>query len=90
MILGVAATVSSFPLAAVTMPGPGQEGLLLIVARGLWLTLWQGRWRWAGVTVLLAGLATSGQTPAPDILIADNARLIAFRNGPDLLHVSRA
>lgn len=87
-ILAVAKEVASWPLAALTVPGPTTIGLVVMAAGGLWLALWRTRWRLAGVAVILAGLATTGQATPPDILIADEARLIAFRAGPNELRLS--
>jgi competence protein ComEC len=87
-ILAVAAHVSAWPLAAVTQPGPDTAGLIVLTAGGLWLILWRGVWRLGGIVAILAGLASAGQVTPPDILIADNARLMAFRSGPDVLHLS--
>ncbi len=49
VILAVAASVSAWPLAAVTLPAPGTPGLIALVLGGLWLTLWRGHWRLAGL-----------------------------------------
>lgn len=87
-ILAVAAHVSSWLHAAITVPGPSMIGLIVLAVGGLWLTLWKGRWRLWGVVAILAGLATSGQTTPPDILISDDARLIGFRSMDDVLHLS--
>ena len=87
-ILAVAAHVSAWPLAAVTLPGPDTAGLIVLTAGGLWLILWRGVWRLGGIVAILAGLASAGQVTPPDILISDNARLFAFRSGPDVLHLS--
>lgn len=88
VILVVAASVSAWPLGAVTLPAPGTLGLIALVLGGLWLTLWRGPWRLAGLLPLCLGLANAGSAPLPDIMIADNARLIAFRSAPDVLHLS--
>lgn len=88
VILAVAASVSAWPLAAVTLPAPGTVGLIVLVLGGLWLTLWRGHWRLAGLIPLCLGLASAGSLTPPDIMIADNARLIAFRSAPDALHLS--
>ena len=87
-ILAVAASVSAWPLAAVTLPAPDSLGLGVLVLGGLWLTLWRGRWRLAGIAPVIAGLASAGAATPPDIMISDNAKLIAFRSAPDRLHLS--
>jgi len=88
VILAVAAEVASWPLAAITVPGTTTIGLVIMAAGGLWLALSRTRWRLAGIAAILAGLATTGQATPPDILIADEARLTAFRAGPDELRLS--
>ena len=89
-ILWVAATVSAWPLAAITLPGPGTAGLLLVVLGGLWLALWQRRWRLAGVVAVVAGLVGTGPAHLPDVLIAEEARLVAFRSDSGALNLSNS
>lgn len=88
VILATAASVSAWPLAAITVPAPQTIGLVVMTFGALWLTLWQGRWRLIGVVPVIAGLASAGGVAAPDIMIADNAKLIAFRSAPDVLYLS--
>lgn len=78
-ILATAETVSSWPGATVQIPPLPAWGLVLCALGGLWLCIWRGRVRWAGVAGLLAGLATLGLVEPPDILINGNGRLIAVR-----------
>jgi len=78
-ILATARMVASWPGAAVQLPPMPAWGLALAAFGGLWLCLWQGRLRWAGLAGILAGLATIGLTDHPDILINGNGRLIAVR-----------
>jgi competence protein ComEC len=54
-------------------------GVLLIVLGGLWLCLWQGRWRVWGMAGVAAGLATMLLSRPPDIVLADFGRLLAAR-----------
>jgi competence protein ComEC len=54
-------------------------GLLLVAFGGLWLCLWQGRWRRWGTIGIVAGMATMFLTRPPDIVIADFGRFIAAR-----------
>lgn len=87
-ILWIAATVSAWPFAAITLPAPGPVAMLMMVAGGLWLALWQRRWRLAGVVAITLGLTGAGPLSQPDILIAEEARLVGLRSGGDVLHLS--
>ena len=87
-ILWIAATVSAWPFAAITLPAPGPVPMLMMVAGGFWLALWQRRWRLAGVVAIALGLTGAGPVSQPDILIAEEARLVGLRSGGDVLHLS--
>ena len=78
-ILCVARTVSSWP--AATLPAPPMPGWgLAVFSLGLaWLCLWRTRVRLLGVAVILAGLLSPLATPLPDVLVSNDARLIAVR-----------
>jgi competence protein ComEC len=78
-ILATARTVASWPGASVQLPPMPAWGLTIAAFGGLWLCLWQGRVRWAGIAGILAGIATIGLVEHPDILISGNGRLIAVR-----------
>lgn len=88
VVLAIARIVASWPGAAVTVPQPALAGMLAIVAGGLWLCLWRARWRAAGIPLMVAGLATVGTIDTPDILVADNARLVAVRTDAGSVHIS--
>ena len=88
-ILLVAARVSEIENAVSHIIAP-QAGVLPVLALGLlWLTLWQGRARFAGL--LVAGFAAVlwAQTTRPAILVADNGGLIGVM-GADGRVLSRA
>ncbi|MDX2201150.1 MAG: ComEC/Rec2 family competence protein [Hyphomicrobiaceae bacterium] len=52
----------------------------LVVAGGLWLTLWRERWRVLGLVPIAAGLAAAGLGPVrPDVLVGRGAELVAVR-----------
>jgi competence protein ComEC len=86
VVLATAAMVASWPHANVAIPGMSAPCVALVVAGGLWLAIWQGRWRLAGAPVALAGLllALVGEPPrmfvAPDAMVAggwtDDGRLV--------------
>lgn len=59
------------------------QSFLLMVAGGLWLTLWQTRWRGLGIIPIAAGLAIAPMLPRPDILVGRDGTLVALRNDAD-------
>lgn len=78
-LLWVAGAVSAWPGAVVPVRAMPIAGLVLAVLGGLWLCLWQTRWRHAGIVGVVAGIATIAVTPGPDILVSDDGRLMAVR-----------
>lgn len=78
-MLQVGRTVSHWPGAAVSLPAMPTIGLLAVSAGGIWLCLWQAKWRLLGVPVIAAGLATTWLVPRPDILVSDDAGYMAVR-----------
>jgi competence protein ComEC len=75
----VARTVASWPGAVVpttVMPG---WGLLVFALGGLWLAIWQRRWRWLGAPVMVAGLLSMLLVRPPDLMISGDGRTIAVR-----------
>jgi competence protein ComEC len=89
-VLWVAAQTSSLPAAAVVVPVLPNAGLALITIGGLWLCLWQRRWRLTGVPAILLGLATIAVARPPDVLVAGDGHLFAVADpaGPLLLSTS--
>lgn len=78
-ILWVARAVAAWPDAApVMVPLPGW-GLGLASFGFCWLCLWRGWLRLLGVPVVVAGLAAGQVTPAPDVLVSPDARIVALR-----------
>ena len=71
--------VAAIPGNVWAMPRLPLEGLVLVTLGGLWLCLWQGRWRRWGMPAVVAGLATMALTRPPDIVIADLGRFVAAR-----------
>jgi competence protein ComEC len=76
-IIAIAHGVTSWPGAVVVLPAMPLAGLLLVTAGGLWLCIWQGRWRlWGGVPIVLGLLAIALVRP-PDLVIAGDGKQIA-------------
>jgi len=57
--------VASWPGAVSVLPSISGTALLLIVLGGLWLCLWQTRWRALGLVIVAAGLMVSGGARSP-------------------------
>jgi competence protein ComEC len=71
--------VAAIPGNVWRMPRLPMWGLVLISFGGLWLALWQGKWRRWGAVAIVAGLAAMWLTRPPDIVIADLGRFLAVR-----------
>jgi competence protein ComEC len=73
----VAEHVSAIPGNVWLMPRLPMWGLVLVAFGGLWLCLWQGKWRRWGLVGIAAGMATMLLTRPPDIVIADFGHFVA-------------
>ena len=78
-ILWIGRTVSSWPAATLAVPPMPPWGLAVFSFGLAWLGLWRTRWRLLGVLPMLAGLLSPLAVPAPDLLVSNDARLIALR-----------
>ena len=76
-VLDVAHWVANLP--GSVQPVQVADGVVLgmITLGGLWLALWQGRWRFAGPIAIIAGLVVwAYPPPRPDVLLSKDARLV--------------
>lgn len=78
-MLWVAYTVSSWPMAALTVPAMPAWGLIAGSVGGLWLCLASGRIRLLGLLALPVLLLASLSAPSPQILVDTTGRLAAVR-----------
>jgi competence protein ComEC len=78
-ILATARAVAAWPEAApVLAPLPGAA--LAVASLGFcWLGLWRGPVRLLGAAMIAGALAVGLRTPAPDLLVTGDARLVALR-----------
>lgn len=82
-ILRVGDLVAGWPGAVALVPAMPAWGLAAVALGGLWLCLWRpAALRLAGLPLLLAGLASPWTTAPPDLLVAEDGRLVALR-APD-------
>ena len=80
VVVLVARTVAGWPGAVTLLPPMPVASLVAITLGGLWLCLWRGRWRLAGLAGFVAGAVVMLAAPVPDVLIAGDARLFAVRD----------
>jgi competence protein ComEC len=71
---------ASLPGAVVHVAQVPFLSFLLIAGGGLWLALWHGRWRFAGVAISAIGMASAPLLYSPpDVLIGRGGELVAVR-----------
>lgn len=75
----IAASVAALPGAVTHVPQVPDPAFALVLAGGLWLVLWQRRWRLVGLPLVLAGLALAPAGTRPDVLIGREGALVAVR-----------
>jgi competence protein ComEC len=77
-ILWTGRIVASWPGAALAAPPIPAWGLVLFTLGLCWLCLWRLRWRWLGVPLMVTGVLSGFVTTPPDLLVANDGRLIAL------------
>ncbi len=87
-ILWTAETVSGWPGSVALVPVMPPLGLALVSFGGLWLCLWRQRWRYWGTLGIASGLATILTVRPPDILISEDAKLVAITEADGSLRLS--
>jgi len=88
VVIDAAHEVASWPGAVTLLPAMPTWALASITLGGLWLCLWQLRWRWFGMSGMALGLASLFWVQSPDILIDEKGRLLALKNDQGLLMMS--
>ena len=79
-IIEVAETIAGWDGAVRHVLAPGALAMAAIVTGGLWLSLWQRRWRLLGLIPLVLGAGATALERPPDILANADARMIAVRD----------
>ena len=59
--------------------------LLLFVLGGLWMCLWNGPRRWAGIAIAVLGAAGTVTAERPDVLVEQEAKNVAIRTDQGFL-----
>ncbi len=79
--------VASLPGAVLRIPAMPSMAFLAMVAGGLWLALWQTRWRLLGLAAIAAGIALAPTLALPDLLVGRDGALVALRSEDGRLSV---
>lgn len=77
--------VAALPGAVIHISEISDLSFALMIAGGLWLTLWQRRWRTLGLAGIGAGVLLAGGGTRPDILAGRNGEMVAVRGTDGLL-----
>lgn len=86
-ILTLSKTIAAWPHAITQMPHMPLVGIVAISLGGLWVCIWQTRWRWWGVVPIIIGLSVPAFYTAPDIWVQEKGDLVAI-NHEGKLHFS--
>ncbi len=85
LILLLARAVAALPAASLPVPSSPASGLLLVSFGLCWLCLWRRRWRLLGLLPIALGLASPWLVRPPDLLVSEDAQLVALRDGRTML-----
>ncbi len=89
LLIHIAETAAAVPGAAILLPVLPGWGLTLIALGGLWLCLWQRRWRLAGLVAIAAGMGSMLLVQPPSMLIDGEGKLIGVRLSDGSMAMSR-
>jgi competence protein ComEC len=87
-ILWTARTVAGWPGAVALVPAMPPAGIVLVSLGGLWLCLWRRPWRLGGLAAIAGGFASILLVRQPDILVSEDARLVAVSEADGSLRLS--
>jgi competence protein ComEC len=80
--------VAGLPGAVMPLRAMPEFAFALMAGGGIWLTLWQRQWRWAGVIAIAAGIVAAPQRDRPDVMFgAVRGGLVAVRGDDGRLAV---
>lgn len=72
--------VAALPGAVGRVPAIPTSAFALMVAGGLWFTLWSRRWRILGVVPVVLGIVVAPYGARPDVLVGRNGDVVAIRD----------
>jgi competence protein ComEC len=90
VMLDIAHWVAAWPGASLRVATIPNLALVLMVAGGLWIALWQTTWRLAGVALVAVGFVASFFGTSPDLIVAGDGRNFAVRAADGHLYLLSA
>ncbi|HUB12490.1 MAG TPA: ComEC/Rec2 family competence protein [Acetobacteraceae bacterium] len=78
-VVRIARITAAWPYATVDVPHIPAWGLAVLSLGVAWLGLWRTRLRLVGLAAIMLGLSSPALVRPPDLLVSDDARLIAVR-----------
>ncbi|TAH32409.1 MAG: ComEC family competence protein [Alphaproteobacteria bacterium] len=87
-LLNIAKTIAQMPGSQIIIPAITAASVLWMVFGGLWLMLWLRPWRYFGLIPIAIGLILAWHIVLPDVMVADDAELLAVRTEQGLLALS--
>ena len=79
LLLWIAHATAAIPGSVAPLPAMPGGAYALMIAGGLWITLWRTHWRRLGIVPLAVGAVWALTTPAPDLLVTGDGRHVAIR-----------
>jgi len=79
LVLAWAHAIADLPGAIRRWPAMPVAGLVLLAGGGLWLCLWRGWGRLAGLLPVATGLVLALAAPQPDLIVKEDGRFAAVR-----------
>jgi competence protein ComEC len=79
LMVWTAKMVAALPGAVIRIPAISSAAFLAMIAGGLWLILWQQRWRLYGLVLIIAGVALAPTMRLPDVFVGRDGGLVAVR-----------
>ncbi len=76
----ITAWVAGMDDAAIPVLSMPEWGLVLIVLGGLWLCIWQRRWRLLGILPIVIGFASIALTKVPDVMVDETGEVFGVKD----------
>ncbi|MBE6450044.1 MAG: ComEC family competence protein [Alphaproteobacteria bacterium] len=85
----IAQWISTLPFSTIYLPSFNNLAYAIILTGLLWMFIWKTKIRYIGFIFFIAGFSSVALHRIPDIIISQNAKLIAVNKGDSLLFSTR-